>query len=236
MTQQTATPPGTGIALNNEQAMAEYEKMLAEQAATLKDRIGAPASNRIITKGKKFTTPDGVSNPGPMRVVVLDWAAFNTFYDGQYNPNNPKPPSCFAVGDRSNIAPGDKVENPQAPACAGCPKNEWGSDPNGGKGKACKNQYRVAIIPADLETPDADSVYLLQVSPTGMKAFDGFVRKAARDLQQLPLALAVDIGFDPNVEYPTLTFGNYDFHNIMPVALQLRDHARELLEREPDYE
>ena len=31
-------------------------------------------------------------------------------------------------------------------ACADCPHNQWGTDPKGGKGKACKNMVRVYVL------------------------------------------------------------------------------------------
>ena len=223
----------TQIALTNEQALAEYEKMLQDQAGAIADRIGKPSGNTISTKGKQFKLPDGTISAGPMRAIVLDWVAYHAHYDGAYDPNNPKPPNCFALGDMSGLTPSPNAPARQSDACAGCPKNEWGSAATG-RGKACKNQYRLAIIPENLEGPDPKKMFTITVSPTGMKAFDAFVRTASKDLNALPIRCAIDIGFNAAEAYPTLTFGNPGIHNNLAVAMQLQNQAREMLLREPE--
>lgn len=234
---QPSTPPavaGNNALMSNEDAQAAYKRLLDEQAANLKNRLGQPSGNVIRTKGKIFTLPDGSTHPGPMRAVILDFKSFNSYFEGQYNPNNPQKPACYAVGDLATLTPSAKAPNRQADACAGCPMNQWGTAPGGGKGKACKNQYKLALIPADMETPDPQKLYTLNVSPTGMKAFDAFVRAAAKNFDALPLRVAVDIGFDPNQAYPTLTFGNLALNDNLGVALSLMDQAQEMLMREPE--
>lgn len=223
----------TAIALTNEQALAEYDKMLQEQAAGIANRIGKPSGNTISTKGKQFKLPDGTISAGPMRAIVLDWVSYNAHYDGAYDPNKPKPPTCFALGDLETLTPSANAPNRQSDKCAGCPKNEWQSAATG-RGKACKNQYRLAIIPENLGAPDVKGMYTLTVSPTGMKAFEAFVRTASKDLGALPIRCAVDIGFNQAEAYPTLTFGNASIHNNLAIAMQLQNKAREMLTREPE--
>lgn len=233
----SAAPPavaGNTAMMSNEDAQAKYEQLLNQQAASLRDRIGKPAGNVIRTKGKQFTAPDGTVHPGPMRVIVLDFVSFNSFFPGQYNPNNPVKPSCYAVGELANLSPSANCPERKSEDCASCPMNQWGSSLTGGKGKACKNQYKLAIIPADLDTPDPSKIYTMNVSPTGMKAFDAFVRAAAKNFDALPLRVAVDVGFDPNQAYPSLTFSNIGMHENLGVALELMEQAREMLLREPE--
>lgn len=232
-----AAPPavaGANALMSAEDAQARYEALLNEQAKGMRDRLGQPAGNVIRTKGKVFTLPNGNTNPGPMRAVILDFKSFNSYFPGQYNPNNPVKPSCFAVGDLATLAPSNNSPDKQCDTCSGCPQNQWGSAPGGGRGKACKNQYKVALIPAGLETPDPQQLYTLNISPTGMKAFDAFVRAAAKNFDALPLRVEVDIGFDPNQAYPTLTFDNLGLNQNLNVALAVLDQAQEMLLREPE--
>ena len=58
-------------------------------------------------------------------------------------------------------------------ACADCPFNQYGSDTNGGKGKACKNMRSLYILQSGAPLP----INLL-LPPTSLKAFNDFTRTA----------------------------------------------------------
>jgi len=95
--------------------------------------------------------------------VVLSAFHENQYYDKPYNANNPTSPVCYAFADYydggedvDDMAPHENAENPQGGAepnvaganCAGCWANVFGSAEIG-RGKACKNIRRLAIITAD---------------------------------------------------------------------------------------
>ena len=79
--------------------------------------------------------------------------------------------------------------------------NQFGSD---GNGKACKNKRRLAVLPTyfDESTP----IYTLEVSPTGLKAFDKYVSSLASIQRKVPAQLITEVGFDEARDYSTLTF------------------------------
>jgi hypothetical protein len=82
--------------------------------------------------------------------VILGAVAENTWYKDRYDPNVKSIPACYAIGEgkADNLVPNEQSKEKQAVLCISCEKFEWGSDPNGGRGKACKERRRLAMIPA----------------------------------------------------------------------------------------
>jgi hypothetical protein len=90
-----------------------------------------------------------------MAVVVVDNILENVYYEGAYDPDNPSPPLCFAFGrEAAGMAPhatvfehgtaqNAKCGKERQPGC--CPHNEFGTADRG-KGKACRNTQRLAVI------------------------------------------------------------------------------------------
>lgn len=206
----------------------EIKKQLAEQ----KGQLGALPSNKISTKGKEFTLPDGRKGK-EIEVVILDFAWFMVNYPGVFNANNPQSPDCFAVGrenpDSGKLVPHENVESPHAESCKECPKNEWGSAPSG-KGKACKNQRRLIVLPPD--ATEASEAMTLYVSPGGLKHFDAYVSRLANEHKVLPVQVITRITFDEHQTYPLLNFEMVGPHDNMNLFWQKREASQELLFRE----
>lgn len=209
------------------------QEQLRKELANLSNQVEPPSSNKISTKGKVFTLPDGRSSPGPIRVIVLDFVAINMTYGGPYNPNVRTPPSCWAIGkDLKTMAPSKLVPKPQSPSCDVCAQNQWGSGA-GGNGKACKNQRRLLVIPPDFA--DGAEPMSLYVSPTGLKGWNRYIDKDLRaEFGVLPIQVVSDIGFDPNQAYPTLTFKYVGKHGDLERAMALRAKYADILWKEPE--
>lgn len=211
--------------------LVNYDELLKQEVAQIKDTIAAPSANTISTKGKLFTLPDGEQNPGPLSVVILDYISYNSKFPGVYDPNNIVPPECFAVGKKiSDLAPSEMSPNKQHKDCTGCPQNQWGSGV--GKGKACKNTIRLAVV-----TPNAkasDQPMMITVSPTGLTPFSNYVSEIARELQAPPIRVTTEISFNSASQYPSLLFGSPVLHDNMEVMMSLRAKAQDMLLREPD--
>jgi hypothetical protein len=154
-------PSAQDLALMDEEMAAATAEMQAGLKVT---------SSKISNKNKHFTLPDGTLIGPVMEVVILGYVRANAFYAGQYDPANPTGPTCSAVcapGGEADMAPDKKVEKQESPTCAECPNEAWGSAPVG-KGKACKNEYQVAVIvPGFTTTP-----VTLCIAATGLKSFD----------------------------------------------------------------
>ena len=95
-------------------------------------------------------------------IIILDQIPANLYYAGSYDPNNPAPPDCYALGrfdaegnvvgvdtwdGRTELAPHKDCTSRAHTDCATCPFNQFSSAKQG-KGKACQNTRRLAVIQA----------------------------------------------------------------------------------------
>jgi hypothetical protein len=210
------------------------QEQLRKELDTLKDRVDPPSGYMINTKGKVFTLPNGSASDGPLTCVVLDWVTANTYFTGIYNPKDPQPPICWAIArEPGKAAPSKHAPQAQAETCAKCPKNEWGSDPGGGKGKACKNTRRLLVVPADAD--EKTQPWVISVSPTGLKHFDKYVNSLA-DVATHPLEIITDISFEAAEAYPSLRFEVMNKHDNVELMWKLKEIGQEILLQEPKIE
>lgn len=225
--------PGTAVATKKptSSAIVSIQEQLKAQAAAQANKIAPPSGINIrVTQDKKFQLPDGSKFDGPLDLVIVDFVSRNTFYEGAYDPNNISPPACFAIHpEPKQMAPSDNSPIKQSDDCASCPMNQFGS---GGKGKACKNSRVLAVLPpgADADTP----MWLLQVSPTALKGFDGYVGSVARTFQMPPISVVTSVDFNPNETYASLTFGDPRPNENLAAHFNRQAEAKELLMTEPD--
>lgn len=140
-----------------------------------------------------------------LEVVILDYALEHTYYEEKYNPNQIRHPACFAIGpvsDADVLAPHPNSAKPQAATCAACPKMKWGSDPNGGRGKACQERRRLIMIPANA-TESADKVLgaetaTMKLPVMSVKFWANYVNTVAALNKRPPHALITVVGTQPN--------------------------------------
>jgi len=164
---KAAVAESTDLAEIEAQELATIEAEMDAAAQKMKDNL-VVSSNRISNRGKQFTLPDGTQMGPTLEVVVLGYINANAMFSSTYDPNAPEAPICFAYAEPGDeLKPSTKVEKPEAPVCSDCPNDEFGSAQTG-KGKACKNEYQVAVIvPGQGDVP-----MTLSISATGMKMFD----------------------------------------------------------------
>lgn len=173
---------------------------LAAAAVRTEEHVGA-GSNAIKLAGGRMTFK-GAEVPGnKMNVVIVDHCLENAFYKGKYDPSNPTTPVCYAFGrENKGMAPHADSPEPQSKECNGCPNNEYGSADTG-KGKACKNIHRLAIITqGDLDDVEAAEVAFLKPPPTSGKAWAGYVRQLAEVLKRPPLGVITEISVIPDAK------------------------------------
>jgi len=232
---KTSTKPGTAVAIKKTSggAVISIQEQLKAQAAAMAGRT-QPASglNIKLTKDKKFQLPNGQKVDGPLELVVVDFVSRNKFYDRPFDQNNPVAPACFAIGlEPKQMVPSDSSPEKQSDDCASCPLNQFKSGANG-KGKACKNTRYLAVLPPD--ATEDEELWFLEVSPTGLKSFDGFVNSTMRTFQMPPISVVVDVDFDPNADYQTLTFGNVRPNENLAVHYPRQAEAMEILMEDID--
>jgi hypothetical protein len=166
---------------------AAIEAKLREQAAAMKDKIGAPGGDKIrLLKTKKFKLPNGVESPGPLRGVVIDFVSFNAYFDRPYSDKDKTPPACFAL---ASAKPQDLVPN------------EFGSK---GAGKACGNHYLLGFVEpgGDANSP----LYVIQLSPKTTKHWENYANGIQMQEGMPPISVETEIFFDPNEETQVLRF------------------------------
>lgn len=231
-----AKKASTAVATKRESLPVDVQAILDKQKNAVMDKIGRPTSTAIqIKQNKNFVLPNGEITEGPIDLVILDFVSMNTFYEGTYDKDNPAPPVCFSIGDNPDtLIPSVNATDVQAETCAVCPMNKFESAERG-KGKACKNMRVLAVMPA--EAVDEDAIWLLRVSPTGIKAYDAYVRNLAQRNNVAPIQVVTKVGFDPNSDYPSLRFApesvlDGDALNFFVSRLE---EASELIRTEPDY-
>ena len=217
---------------------ATISQQLQAEALAIQSRIGQPSGNRIsLTKKQTFKLPSGVEIPAPLEAIILDFVSLNLYYETGYDPNNITPPVCAAVGtDVATMAPFADAFDKQCDTCAACPMNQWGSDPKGGKGKACSNTRLLALLPTDAD--ESSPIWTVRVSATGLKSFDGYVSSVARSFGAPPIVVVTEITFDENLDYPSLRFGNPTpvAPDLLSLAMARREEAREILNTKPDFD
>lgn len=228
-------------AQKDKKAVLDVQAELRKELDTLKERVDPPSGYMIGTKGKVFTLPDGSSSDGPLICVILDWVSANSWFKGIYNPKDIQPPGCFAIARNvAEMAPSDNAPDNQSGigekadgTCKHCLMNQWGSDPQGGKGKACKNTRRLLVVPADAE--EGTPPWVLSVSPTGLKHFDKYVNTLA-DVGTHPLEVVTEISFEESEAFPTLRFKVANKHNEANLMWALKTNGQEVLLQEPQVE
>ena len=225
-----AKPAGSAIAVKKTSGgLVSIKEKMAQELAALAGRTAPGGGDKIQVKDKMFHLPDG-STTDTLEVVIVDFMGVNNFYEGAYNPKDIKPPTCFAIGQViTTMAPSDNSPVKQSDECASCPMNQFGSH---NAGKACKNMRRVAVLPPDAD--DDTPLWIVDVSPTGLKSFDGYVRSAASKFGTLPIGLITTITLDESVDYPSLRFGNPQPNENMEVHWERRQEALDRLTQEPD--
>jgi hypothetical protein len=138
-------------------------------------------------------------------VIVVASTIEHAYYEGKFDPNNIKAPVCFAFGkDEDALVPHVKSVKPQATSCATCPKNDWGSDPEGGRGKACKTQRRLGLIAADsVNAPDkimeAEEVYI-RVPVMSVKNWAKYVNDCKNQFKRPVSTIVTQIGTKPDAK------------------------------------
>ncbi len=137
------------------------------------DKVKIPSGGGI-----SFEIIDEAGEPNPVKElkgVVLDYYPINAWWHDEYGGEK-NPPTCSSMDCKTGTgAPEHGI--PAGQACANCPKNQWGSDPRGGKGKACKNMVRVYMLQEGSVFP-----VLLALPPTSIGGWKQYIQRLTNKL------------------------------------------------------
>lgn len=187
-------------------ATTDWEKELAAHAAEASEQLsGTGGGSFISTRGGRFTFQDA-ELPTPLRVVILGSLRENNYYEGDFDPDNPQSPVCFSVADpnlpaseqEGAMVPHETAPDKQAETCDSCPMNRFGSAERG-RGKACKNTVRLAVVSADnLDDVANNEPALMRLPVTSIKGFKGYVDKLSKVLNRPPFGVLTDLDTEPD--------------------------------------
>lgn len=176
-----------------------------DELDALKKRLAAPTGDKIKISEKQFKLPSG-DILDFLDVVIVDFVYFNSYYTDTYVAGEFSAPDCFSIAvEPSTMAPSENSPAVQSECgtCKGCWANEFGSK---GKGKACQNRVRIALLPTDAnpETPFS----ILDISPTAVKGFSSYVASVARGLRRPPYGVVTHIECNPATKYDVAVFSD----------------------------
>jgi hypothetical protein len=186
--------------------LALFEDELASLAlATLKEERSSISTTFLSTKGGILTYRDNPVAGNKMQCIILAAPVERLYYSSRYDPTKIVGPDCYAIDASSiGIKPFDNVPAQQHKTCEGCPKNEWGSSPTGGKGKACRETRRLLILPADAAASAnavaAAELAALRPPVTSIKNYATYIQTIAATLRRPPLAVITEIGVVPDAK------------------------------------
>jgi hypothetical protein len=120
------------------------------------------------------------------------------YYDKPYDSDVRAAPACYAIGDcrTEDLIPNSEVDSPVAESCAACPNFVWGSDPRGGKGRACKERRRLALLPAD----GSAELCILNIPGTSIKNWSNHVRTIVATSGMSPAGVVTKIKVKPHIK------------------------------------
>lgn len=166
--------------------------------------VERPALSQISTRAGQLVY-QGQPIPGNKLPCIIIASAFeNRYYDKPFDPNNRSAPKCFALSlNGQNMVPHDDVPEKQSETCEGCNLYKWGSDPKGGKGKACKQVRRLALLPAsalvegNIRTAE---IALISIPVTSAKNWANYVNNCAAEYARPPWAVISEITTQPDAK------------------------------------
>ena len=195
-----------------------WDKELAEQAENYSAQESSTVSGQFFNLRNGQLTFGGTSMPNnEIACIILDGIMENVLYEGAFDPDNPTSPTCFAFGrDEKEMAPHEIASSPQCENCSGCEKNQWGTaakaDGRPGKGKACRNTRRLAVIIAgnflngqlqqitDAEHFEQAKIAYMKLPVTSVKGYAGYVKSIGGAHQRPPHGMITRIKTVPDAK------------------------------------
>ena len=190
-------------------ALTQREEVMEVMQANLEGMDGQFKFDKVKIPsggGISFEVIDEAGEPNPVKElsgVVLDHYPIKSWWAEEYSGEK-NAPDCSSMDCKFGTG-SEKHGIPAGQVCATCPYNQWGSDPKGGKGKACKDIFRVYTIQEGHAFP-----VLLALPPTSIGNWRQYVQRITNKL--LPYYGVVTVAKlekDKNasgIEYSKVTF------------------------------
>lgn len=157
--------------------LVAWDKEFADLAKETSKHAKVSDGKFLSFGGGKMSFAGADIDGDEVRCVIVGWVYHNAYYDPdiRFDPKNPQAPICYAFDpsppEDGEMAPLDNVPEKQCDDCASCPFQQWESAKQG-KGKACKNTIRLALIAEDdLEDIENAEVIYASIPPKSLKNF-----------------------------------------------------------------
>lgn len=199
-----------------------WDEELARQAQVAAGMENSTATGQFFgLKGGTLTWNDAPLPNNQMAVVIVDSLLENVYYEGRYDPDTPQSPTCFAFGrNDKEMKPHDLVVEAggnQNDFCSSCEMNQWGTAETG-RGKACRNARRLAMIPAGVidngkfkifdepEHFETAAIGFMKLPVTSVKGYAAFVKQIAGALKRPPHGVITKVSVvpDPKTQFKVL--------------------------------
>lgn len=201
MATKTAVTKKSSTAVASPTSYEDRLAALAKQSVEQEAKVGG--GQFISFKGGQMTYQGNSIKGNELDVIAIDSVLENAYYGERYDPDNPQPPVCYAFSrEEDDLAPHPECAEPQHETCKGCEKNEFGTADNG-KGKACKNTRRIAVIPGDpldeevIKTAEAA---FIRLPVTSVKGWASFVKTVAALDKLPPLGVVATVSTIPDAK------------------------------------
>lgn len=121
---------------------------------------------KILRESGQFEMPGGEMVKS-FEGHILFWHEANCYWAQPFGEGDSLYPDCSSS---DGIYP-NGGESQQAGACAVCPRNEYGTDPKGGRGKACQNMILLYIVQEGQRLP-----FILKAPPSSLGKRESLIR------------------------------------------------------------
>jgi len=195
--------------------MNEEMKKFAEQYAKTEQSVATGGFFGL--KGGILTFEGAPVTGNKMCVIVLDYILENVYFPDAYDPDVIIPPKCYAFGrEDADMVPHPLVvaaghaQAGESGKCSGCRHNVFGSAETG-KGKACGNRRRLAVIPAGTYKDDKLTVFTnplqfnaplayLKLPVTSGKDFSTYVKQLRGTIEVPPFGVYTVVSVVPDAK------------------------------------
>jgi hypothetical protein len=191
---------------------AERAEQLKKVSDAAKKGLFAGAPPSIGCKGTRFIVKNGISEKvlDVLQIKGIILAAKGSFDKAYYMkvfvPGDAEAPDCFS---RDGERPDPQAKEKQNSACAGCPRNCFGTgkDSNGNPtaGKACADSKVVAITVGERNEDKSLLCYQFKIPPASLGAWNKYVQELDQHGAYLPEVIT-EVGFNAEKSYPQYTF------------------------------
>jgi len=208
-----AAKKGGGLpAVHKPNLPVDWKAQMQAQARAYKDAEASTGGGQFLSiRNGVMKLDDNPVKDNKFGASVVGYCFENAYYEGDFDPKNPTSPVCFAFGEvkmgedaastEARMAPHPDSAKPQSEKCSDCKKNQFGTADKG-KGKACKNGRRLALLHEDyIKKPGeiaGSPIVFLKVPPTSIKPFSRHVKTIANVLEAPPFAVITEVSCRPD--------------------------------------